>query len=74
MRDALHTGQLFSAPMDWRNIIDQLQLADLWRDTRTHTAEYPASVEASRQRAMHAELTEMREAENTSRSQSREPF
>lgn len=58
-----YRGQIFSVPMDWRNIIDQLQLADLWRDTRTQTAEYPASVETSRQRAMHAEMTEMRDAE-----------
>ena len=49
--------------MDWRNLIEQLELADLWRDTRTRSAEYPASVEASWQRAMLAELTEMHETE-----------
>ena len=49
--------------MDWRNIIDQLQLSDLWRGPRTQRPEYAASVEAAHLRAMHAELTEMQQAE-----------
>jgi hypothetical protein len=49
--------------MDWRNILDQLQLADLWRDTRVQSDGYAASLEAGRQGALHAEVSEMQQAE-----------
>ena len=58
-----YKGQLFSAPMDWRNIIEQLQLADLWRDTRVQSDGYAASLEAGRQGALSAELKDMQQAE-----------